>query len=172
VHPATVAAVWSGDSGWTLPEDGGGSCGVAVGDGLGDLAQRSRGQLPGPAGGGEQGQVLAFHRAVEGPLQGVQVEDLAVVGTSLISPCSLTWMPSSASSGASSRSKSRAIPGLYAISGPAHGGSGPRRMSLTSLIVAAPLPGGAVRVESATGWMQCWMQPMEMGQPPRGGCPS
>jgi hypothetical protein len=49
------------------------------------------------------------------------------ISTSLSSPCSSTWMPSSASSGASSRSISRAIPGLDAICGPAHGGSGPRR---------------------------------------------
>src|SRR3954453_22193913 len=48
-------------------------------------------------------------------------------------------MPSSASSGASSRSISRAIPGLNSISGPAHGGSGPRRrMSTMALMLAAP----------------------------------
>ena len=69
-----------GGLGLDLLEDRGGSSGVAVDDGRGDLAQRSRGQLAGPAGGGEQGQVLAFHRAVEGPSQGVQVGALAVAG--------------------------------------------------------------------------------------------
>ena len=108
MQPATVATLWSGDSGWiwsrTAAARAVSPSAMASVTWRSAVAASSRAR---PVGVNR----ARFWRSTARSRARCRVSRSGT-SMSLSSPCSSTWMPSSASSGASSRSISRAIPGL------------------------------------------------------------